>query len=65
MVLINIFVNILEVFVQANNAHGNRSFSLLTKTMFLHNTKVSSSKFQENKDIKKHDNKPKLNMFHI
>ena len=25
--------------------------------MFLHNTKVSSSKFQEDKDRKKHDNK--------
>ena len=46
------------VIVQANNAHGNGSFSLSTKTTFLHNTKVSSSKFQEDKDRKKHDNKP-------
>ena len=46
------------VIVQANNAYGNGSFSLSTKTTFLHNNKVSSSKFQEDKDRKKHDNKP-------
>ena len=46
------------VIVQANNAHGNGSFSLSTKTTFLHNTKVSSLKFQEDKNRKKHNNKP-------
>ena len=46
------------VVVQSNNAHGNGSFSLSTKSTFLHNTKVSLSKFQEDKDRKKDDNKP-------
>ena len=41
------------IIIQLNNAHGNSSFSLSTKSKFLHNTKVSSSKFQEDKDRKK------------
>ena len=44
------------VIVQANNSKGNGAASLLTKSTFLHNTKITSSKIQEDRDRVK-DNK--------
>ena len=41
------------VVVKANNTNQNGSSSLLTKSTFLHNTKITSSKIQEDKDRKK------------
>ena len=44
------------VVVQANNSKGNSAASLMTKSTFLHNTKIASSKIQEDEDRGK-DNK--------